>query len=124
MVTRHIGAGMVAAAVLWTFDAVCVGAASAGNATKEEINAAVKFYESVKADAIKQKAYCEVKQGLEMMIADPKKLAEGEQKIAAAKKTLGQDFVNAQVLQTRMDMHSDDAKRYSIARETAGQACP
>jgi len=98
--------------------------ASADNATKEEIDAAVKFYDGVKADADKRRAYCDARQGIKMMTSDPKKFAEAQQKVSGATKQLGPEFAMAQSVQTRLDMKSDEAKRYISARQMLDNLCP
>jgi len=123
MVNHHVGAGMVAVALFWATGALLELTAGAQNATNEEVDAAVKFYDGVKADAEKRKAYCDVRQGIRMMTSDPKKFAEAQQKVSAATKQLGPEFGRAQNLQTRLDMGSDNAKRYISARQALDNAC-
>jgi hypothetical protein len=124
MVIRRFSAGAVAVAVFSTMGLLVASSAWAGNATKEEIDAGVKFYDGVKADADKQKAYCDVKQAIGMMTSGPGKFAEAQQKASAATKKLRPDFTKAQSLSTRLDMKSEDTKRYTAARHALDQSCP
>lgn len=123
MVIHLIRAGMVAGVVLWTIGMPLPRIVSAESATKEEIDAAVKFYDGVKVDSDKQKAYCDVRQAIGMMASDPKKFADAQQKAAAATKQLGSDFTKAQSLASRLDMASGDAKRYTSARQALDRTC-
>ncbi len=84
MMIRLIRAGMVAAALCCAIGTLLKLSASAETATKEEIDAAVKFDDGVKVDSDKQKAYCNERQAIGMMASDPKKFAEAQQKAAAA----------------------------------------
>jgi hypothetical protein len=123
MVIHLICAGMVAGAVLWAIGIPLPRAVSAEHATKEEIDAAVKFYDGVRTDPDKQKAYCDVRQAIDMMASDPPKFAEAQQKAMAATKKLGSDFGKAQSLASRLDMASGDAKRYTSARQALERTC-
>ena len=108
---------------MYDLDPTRTGSASAETAIKEEIDAAVKFYDGVKVDSDKLKAYCDAKQAIGMMASDPKKFAEAQQKAAAATKQLGPEFGRAQSLQTRLDMTSEEAKRYIFARQALDKTC-
>jgi predicted Zn-dependent protease len=98
--------------------------ANAGTATKEEIDAAVKFYEEVKADSNKLNAYCEVKQAIGMMASRQGNFAEAQQKASTASKQMGPEFAKAQGLQTRLDIKSEDTARYTAARQALDKDCP
>ena len=123
MVPRHISAGMVVGAVLCMIGMPLSRNASAESATKEEIDVALKFYEEVRADPDKQKAYCDVRQAIGMMASDPKRFSEAQQKAASATKTLGPDFAKAQSLASRLDMASGDANRYTSVRQALDRTC-
>ena len=123
MVIRRFSAGAVAVAVFGTMGLLVSSIAWAGNATKEEIDAAVKFYDGVEADADKQQAYCDVKQAIGMMTSGPGKFAEAQQQASAEAKKLGPDFTKAQSLSTRLDMKSENTKRYTTARHALDWSC-
>jgi hypothetical protein len=96
----------------------------AQHATSEEVEAAVKFYGSVKADPKKHQAYCDAKQGIEMMTSGPAKFAEAQQKLAAATKQLGPEFAKAQELLTRLDKSSEATSEYLSTRQALDKTCP
>ena len=123
MVIRLIRAGMVAGAVLWAIGMPLARTVSAEHATMHEIDAAVKFYDGVRADPDKQKAYCDARQAIGMMASDPAKFAEAQQKAMAATKKLGPDFGKVQSLAARLDMTSADAKRYTSGRQALDRTC-
>jgi hypothetical protein len=124
MVIHLIRAGMVAGAVLLAIGIPLPRTVSSESATKKEIDAAVKFYDGVRTDPDKQKAYCDVRQAIGMMASDPAKFAVAQQKAMAATKQLGPDFGKAQSLASRLDMASGDAKRYTSARQALDRTCP
>jgi hypothetical protein len=123
MTNRNVGAGTVAVALFCAIRTLPGRSASWQNATNEEIDAAVKFYESVKADPDKLKTYCDVRQAIGMMASGQGKFAEAQQKASAATKQLGPEFGKAQSLQTRLDMKSEDTTRYTAARQGLAQNC-
>ena len=124
MIVPHIGLGIAAGAVFCTLAMVIAQTAQAEHATSEEIDAAVQFYESVKANPDKHKAYCDVKQGIEMMTSGRAKFAEAQQKMAAATKQLGPEFAKAQGLSTRLDKASESTRQYMSARQALDKTCP
>ena len=103
---------------------MCALSANADNIPKEEIESAIKFYGTVKADPGKLKVYCSVKDGIRMMTMGQEKFVQAQQQVAAGTKQLGPDFVNAQTLMTRLDMKSPDGTRYITARSALDQSCP
>jgi hypothetical protein len=123
MVIQLIRAGIVAGAMLLVIRMPLVRTVNAESATKEEIDAAVKFYDGVRTDPVKQKAYCDVRQAIGVMASDPAKFAEAQQKAMAATKNLGPDFGKAQSLAARLDMTSADAKRYTSGRQALDGTC-
>lgn len=123
MIIQRLQSVMLATTVLGTLGLLAASLASAGVATKEEIDAAVKFYEGVKADSDKLKAYCDVRQAIGMMASGPGKFAEARQKAAATTKKLGPDFAKANELSGQLNRNSDETRRYLLAKQAADKAC-
>jgi hypothetical protein len=123
-VIRRFSAGIVVIGLCGTLGMLLPHTANAGTATKEETDAAIKFYEEVKTDPNKLKAYCEVKQAIGMMASRQGNFAEAQQKASAASKQLGPEFAKAQGLQTRLDIKSEDTARYTAARHALDKSCP
>lgn len=124
IVIRGVRARLVTIGLGWAMGILFLHIAHAGTATKEEIDAALKFYDEVKADSDKLRAYCEVKQAIGMMAAGQGKFAEAQQRASAASKQLGPEFGKAQSLQPRLDAKSDDMARYTAARHALDKSCP
>ena len=124
IVIRGLSARVMAIGLGWAMGILFLHTANAGTATKEEIDAALKFYDQVKADSNKLKAYCEVEQAIGMMAAGQGKFADAQQRASAASKQLGPEFGKAQSLQLRLDAKSDDMARYTAARHALDKSCP
>jgi hypothetical protein len=124
IVIGRLSPRLVAIGLYGALGMMFVHTANAGTATKEEIDAALKFYDEVKADSNKLWAYCEVKQAIGMMAAGQGKFAEAQQRASAASKQLGPEFGKAQSLQPRLDTKSDDMARYTAARHALDKSCP
>jgi len=123
-VIQGLSARLMAIGLGWAMGILFFHTANAGTATKEEIDAALKFYDEVKTDSNKLKAYCEVEQAIGMMAAGQGKFAEAQQRASAASKQLGPEFAKAQSLQPRLDAKSDDMARYTAARHALDKSCP
>lgn len=123
MVTRLIRTAMMLDAALGIAMLLHAQYVHAEHASTQEVDSAVKFYDGVRVDPDKQKAYCEVRQAIGMMASGQGKFAEAQQKAAAATKRLGSDFAKAQNLSTRLDMTSEDTKRYMAARQALDKVC-